>query len=387
MIPTLKKLNKAAIALLETNDLKPLYEVIIREGLSLVNARYGTIYLVKNGSLERVYTTIPLHLQVDIRQNGFTYKAYKSRKVLYVGVEKIYTVHNEIKDFDINSIVLIPLSYRKKCIGVVSFDSYNKELSDKELAALDLFGSMATLAINQSELNENTRAAVEQRDLLISLTAHEFRTPLTTINGYAQLLIRKLKTSPQAIQDYIGELYSETNRLINLTNDLLDMSRLRTGKMSYSFEECYIGDILEKAIARFKFAFPNHTLEYSVEQTAKTPFIADFNKLLQVFTNILDNAGKFTPPDKTVSIYLKKNAKSWTVTINDSGRGISNEDVSRIFKGFYKGKNTDESQGMGLGLFISKSIVDAHQGKISVTSEIGVGTTFTIMLPLSQYGR
>jgi signal transduction histidine kinase len=246
---------------------------------------------------------------------------------------------------------------------------------------------MATLAINQSELNENTRAAVEQRDLLISLTAHEFRTPLTTINGYAQLLIRKLKTSPQPIQGYIGELYSETNRLITLTNDLLDMSRMRTGKMSYSFEECYIGDILEKAIARFKFSFPNHNIDSSIEQKTKTPFIADFNKLLQVFTNILDNAGKFTPPDKLVSISLKKTSKSWTVTITDSGRGISNEDVSRVFKGFYKGKNTDESQGMGLGLFIAKSIVDAHQGKINVSSEIGVGTTFTIILPLSQYGK
>lgn len=384
MIPTLKKLNKVAIALLETYDLRPLYEVIINEGLNLVDARYGTIYLAKKGVLERVYSTIPLHLQVDIRKKGYTYKAFRSRKVIFVSVDKVHSVHDEIKDFDVKSVVLIPLCYRKKCIGVVSYNSYRNEISKKDKAALDLFGSMATLAINQSELNENMKAAVGQRDLLISLTAHEFRTPLTTINGYAQLLIRKLKTSPQSIQDYIGELYSETNRLINLTNDLLDMSRLKTGKMSYSFEECYIGDILEKAAARFKFSFPHHALHCSIEQNTKTPFIADFNKLLQVFTNILDNAGKFTPPDKAVFLSLKRSPKSWTVIISDSGRGINNEDISRIFKGFYKGKNTEESQGMGLGLFIAKSIVDAHQGKISVTSEIGAGTTFTIMLPLAH---
>jgi signal transduction histidine kinase len=385
MIPTLRKLNKTAIALLENIELQPLYEAIIKEGCKLVDSRYGTIYLESKDMLERVYSTVPQNLQVQIRKNGFTYKAFKTKKVRFISIEKISPIHREIRDFDVKSVILIPICYRDKCFGVISLDSYKHEIEEKELVALDLFGSMATLAINQSTQYEKMIAAVEQRDLLISLTAHEFRTPLTTINGYAQLLIRKLQNAPVAIKEYVNELYSETNRLISLTNDLLDMSRMRTGKMVYSLEECYIGDILERAITRFKFAFPNHKLYYSITQKDKSHFIADFDKLLQVFTNILDNAGKFTPPEKGITLTLERLSKHWMITITDTGRGISPNDQSKIFTGFYKGKNSDETQGMGLGLFIAKSIIDAHQGKISVHSEIGAGTTFTITLPHIRY--
>lgn len=381
MIPTLKSLNKSAIALLETIELKPLYEVIIREGLQLVNARYGTIYVANKGVLERVYSNVPPPLHVQIRKNGFTYKAYKSMKVKFIQVEKVEPVHHEIKDFKVRSIILIPLCYRNKCIGVISLDSFKDSLSEKEFVSMGLFGSMATLAINQAMLYQEAQEAVQQRDLLISLTAHEFRTPLTTINGYAQLLLRKIGASHSSIKEYITELYSETIRLINLTNGLLDMSRLKTGKMIFSFESVYIPDILDNAVARFKFGFPKHTLKYDIPKISRKILIGDYDKLLQVFTNLLDNAGKFTEADKPITLTLSETEKWAIVTVTDHGRGIIPDDLKRIFTGFYKGKNSDENQGMGLGLFISKSIIDAHQGKITVESEIGEGTTFQIKLP------
>lgn len=377
----LTKLNKAAISLLGEVEPQRLYEVIIKESLRLVQARYGSIYLAKKDTLERTYSTVPSTLQVQIRKQGFTYKAFKSKKVAIVKIEKVKQTRREIKDLNVKSVVLIPLCYRNKCIGVISLDSYKENFTEEELKGLRIFGAMATLAIQQGLLYSEMQNAVDQRDLLISLTAHEFRTPLTTINGYAQLLQRKMQKNQSSLQTWAAELHTETKRLIELTNDLLDMSRIKTGKMVFTFQESFLHEILETAATRFRFSFPQHTL--MVRNTVKEDgmIIADFDKVLQVFTNILENAGKFSPIAQPIIVTVHKKGKWLITTLADKGRGISQEDVDKIFAGFYKAKNSDETQGMGLGLFISKSIIEAHQGEIRVSSTLGEGTTFEVWLP------
>lgn len=377
----LAKLNKIALKFLETTDLKTLQEIIVHEGLRIVNARYGTIYLVEKRNLQRVYTTVPSQLQVKIRKNGYTYRAFRSRKVLWADVDSVGQVHREIKDFAVKSVVFIPLSYRKTCIGVLSLDSNKNNFSEEELYLLKLYGAMATLAIKQALHDREMQRSLELRDLFISLTAHEFRTPLTTINGYAHLLKRKLKDDDTVLRSWSEELYREVRRLVDMTNELLEVSRIKSGKIDFSFQMVGVENILQDAMNRFRFSYPSLPLDTNIQLHSIDEIVADPDKLLQVLTNILENAGKFSPPEKAVRLVAEER-KNWIViAITDQGKGIHKEELESIFLGFYKGKNTDEKQGMGLGLFISKSIMDAHHGKLKVKSRLGHGTTFEIWLP------
>lgn len=370
---------------METMEIGDLQKVIVDEGVKIVDAKYGSIYLSEWRKLNRVYTTLPEELQVTIRKKGFTYKAYKSRKVLVVPVDHVTPVHTKIKVFEVKSVVLVPLCYKQRCIGVISFDSNKSSFSEQKMNLLRLYGALATLALKQANLYADQQKSIELRDLFISLTAHEFRTPLTTINGYSQLLKGKLKKEESGVLvEWATELTSEVSRLIEMTNELLQISRIKSGKIDYTFEDCKLSEVISTAVTRFRFSFPNYRIEVHGTYVNEDAIIGDFDKLLQVFTNILENAGKFSPPDQPVAITLKVTGK-WLVTqIQDFGRGIAKDDLEKIFLGFYKGVNSDEKQGMGLGLFISKNIIDAHKGKLKVTSQLDKGTTFSILLPRQE---
>ncbi len=385
MSTILAQLNHIALKFLETMEIQDLQQVIVDEGVKIVDAKFGSIYLSEKRKLNRVYTTLPIELQVTIRKKGFTYKAFKQRKVMVIPVEQVTPVHITVKVFEVRSIVLVPLCYKQRCIGVISFDSNKSSFSEQKMNLLRLYGALATLALKQANLYADKQKSIELRDLFISLTAHEFRTPLTTIHGYAQLLKRKLKNENNAmLLEWATELNAEVFRLIEMTSELLQISRIKSGKIDYSFEECRLSEIITTAVTRFRFSFPNYRIEVHGTYVNEDAIIGDSDKLLQVFTNILENAGKFSPPDKPVSITLKVSGKWLVTSIQDCGRGIAKADLEKIFLGFYKGVNSDEKQGMGLGLFISNNIVDAHQGKLKVSSQLNRGTTFSILLPRQE---
>lgn len=370
---------------MEVIEMEELLKVVVTEGLKLVDAKYGTIYLSNKKVLERVYSTIPQDLRVKIQKTGFTYQAFKQKKFTLIASADVPAVQRENKDNDVKSLVVVPLCHRSSCIGVLSFDSNKNAFTDQEIKMLTLYGAMATLALKQALTYQETHKAVEVRDLFISLTAHEFRTPLTTINGYAQLLRRKLTQDNSALSQWTDELNTEVKRLIEMTNELLEISRIKSGKIDYTYKETNVLDIVSAAANRFRFSYPLHKLQEEIELETNFQIIGDADKLLQVFTNILENAGKFSPMDKPVSIKVTQKDKWIVIAITDMGRGIAKEDQERIFQGFYKGLNTDESQGMGLGLYIAKSIVDAHQGRLRVSSKINKGTTFSVYLPTKAY--
>lgn len=367
---------------METLELEDLKKIVVLEGLKLTKARYGTLYLSdEKKNLERVFSTLPKEFQVPIRKRGFTYTAFQKQKFTIIKSENLEGIHKELKDLSVRSIVLIPLTYRKRCIGILSFVSDNPDYTQEETKLLLLYGSMVTLALRQAKLYQDANNAVEVRDLFISLTAHEFRTPLTTINGYAQLLKRKLQKDKSYLLDWAEELNVEVKRLTDMTNELLEISRIKSGKIDYSFNESSITSIVNTAATRFRFRFPEYQLNVINKVSGNDTVIADHDKILQVCSNILENAGKFSAPEKPVTLTLHKEGKWIVVSIKDQGRGIPTEDLENIFKGFYKATNSDHKQGIGLGLFISQSIIQAHKGKMKVQSQLGKGTSFSIYIP------
>lgn len=381
----LDKVNKAGLNFLVPLTPKETYSIIVREALKLVEAQHGSILIEQSGSLQRVYSTSPILYRIIPRRRGFLYKAFRSRKPIIIPAKEVEKIHPEFQKLQASSNIVVPLSYRNKSIGVLTAQSFlNKNFAKKDLSILKLFSPLASLAIRKTQLYDETKKALRVRDLFIALAAHELRTPLTTLNGYIQLLNNKFanKRTPEA--GWIKQLTYESTRMTHLVKDLLEINKMQAGQLHYSFKECSLREIINKAKTNFSFSYPDRVLilEDKIKETTDV-VIADFGKLIQVLDNVLNNAAKFSPGSLPVVLRLEADASNFIIKIIDEGRGISKEDLNKIFQLFYKGVSNMQ-EGLGLGLSLSKNIIEHHQGNISVQSEVNRGTIVEIKLPIAQ---
>lgn len=380
----LAKIQKAALRFLIPLTPEETYATIGQEAVKLVGGEHNTIYLFKEGELERVYSSIQSLFKISGKERDIRYEVIRTGKPAVLSLDlmkklkKKYPFMGEVYD---RSAIMIPLSYRGKTIGLLSVMALkDSNFSAKELDVLILFGSLASLAIRKTQLYDETKQALETRDLFLSMAAHEFRTPLTTIGGYAQMLKLKIKKEV-AEKRWVGEIYRESQRLTRLVNELLAVNRLRTGQLQYNWQECNFFVLASEAIEAFKVAHPQRqiNLKMEVEET-DTFVVGDDDKILQVLTNVLDNAAKFSPAEKGVDVSLKKDDSKLILQIRDYGSGIAKKDLDKVFKGFYQGVNNTK-EGMGLGLYISHQIIQEHKGEIIIKSKLNKGTTIEIRLP------
>lgn len=379
---TLERINKAGLKFLEPLTPEETFAHIVQEAIKLINAKYGSIILMQQGKLERVYSSSPLAYLSKPRKRSNTYIAFKKREILLVDAVKVEKAHPEIKKIGLKSVLFIPLSYRDQSIGVLILNS-EKEITKLaiELKILKLFGFMASLAIRKAQLQTETQKALETRNLFISMAAHEFRTPLTTINGYAQLLQSKLSEQDTVEAKWSNELLWETNRLNTLMNELLTIDRIKSGQLQFFLKKSSFIEVLKRAIIDFGFLHPNHKIIFNNHlKEGEDIIVGDSAKLLQVVSNLLDNAAKFSSPEKEICINLKSKGLDLILNIKDQGRGIIKEELPKIFEGFYRGKN-HSVEGMGLGLFLAKNIIERHRGSIHAHSKVDKGTLFEIKLP------
>lgn len=239
---------------------------------------------------------------------------------------------------------------------------------------------MATLAIRKTQAYDETQKALGARDLFISMAAHEFRTPLTTISGYIQLLQSKLSGANTSEARWTEELSWETSRLIILVNEFLQLHNIKSGQFRYHLKECSLKEIAERAIKITRFTHTHHKviLEDNLAGQRDT-VIGDHDKLLQVVTNLIDNAAKFSPQGTNIIISLQLHSPYLILTVTDQGRGISKKDLPGIFESFYQG--SAKQGGMGLGLFIAKNIIRKHRGFIKIRTKKGAGASVDVILP------
>lgn len=379
----LEKIHNSSIKFLEPHPLDEIYKVIVNEAIKLSNADFGSIFIKNEDGLKRVYSTTPVFYTYRVRKDGYTHKSFITHKPLIVGIEKTGKLHPEIKKLNIKSTFLIPLFYKNESIGVLSLDLKNSKVINKnKFEIMKLFASIASLSIRNSQLYNETRKSLELRDLFISLASHELRTPLTTLNGYTQLLYRKMADQDTNEGKWIRQIHEELGRLTNLVKELLQINRIKSGQLQYTLRECNLKDVILRAADNARFNNPHRDIyiESNISDS-KSWIVGDYEKLLQVFTNLLDNALKFSKKDDLVSIFLNTNKSDLVALIKDQGRGIDKEDLTRIFGEFYKGKNRNEEGGMGIGLYLAKSIIEKHHGTIKVQSKLNYGTTIKIILP------
>lgn len=268
-----------------------------------------------------------------------------------------------------------PLRQLQEAAGEVASGNYGCRLvvhRRDELGALAAaFNKMA------AQLEETER---NRQELLASIS-HELRTPLTSIRGFVQGILDG--TVPQDRQQaYLSRVYSEAQRLAEIVNDLLDLARLRSGQMRLELEPVDLWALCREVAECLLPAAREKGVEIVLNLPAATAVVeADANRLVQALLNIGDNAVKFTRQGGAVEIAGRIRGERAEIAVRDQGPGIDPELAPRIFEKFFTG---GPGGGAGLGLAITKALVDAHAGEIEVESQPGQGSTFRISLPLSQ---
>jgi len=236
-----------------------------------------------------------------------------------------------------------------------------------------------------TDISEEHRVARLKADF-ISTVSHELRTPLTSIKGSLGLAANgALGSLPERAQDMIVLANKNTDRLMNLVNDILDMDKLETGRMEFDLKPLDLSELVVTAVEYSQGFAMQHGVEFSVSRLPDGPTVrGDADRLTQVVVNLISNAAKFSPPGENVEIAVARENGFARVSVSDRGPGISAEYGNQIFEPFSQVDGSDhrEKSGSGLGLSISKSIIEEHVGDIGFQSEVGVGSTFFFTLPV-----
>jgi signal transduction histidine kinase len=220
----------------------------------------------------------------------------------------------------------------------------------------------------------------------VSNVSHELRSPLSVIKSYVEAILEQVSPGDyQTQREFLAVVNNETDRLTALINDLLDISRIESGKFEIELSPVALSDIIKIILRDLENKSSKHQIVVDVP-SALPDLLADKDKLVQVFLNLVDNAIKFSPHGGKISLKAGVKGKMVKCDISDQGIGIAKKDISRIFEKFYRVDNSDiyEISGTGLGLSIVKHIIESHGGRIYVRSKLGEGSTFTMLLPFER---
>jgi len=219
----------------------------------------------------------------------------------------------------------------------------------------------------------------------ITMVTHELRAPIAAVEQQLTVILNRMAGDLTAKQDQLLSRAKErTKGLLTLIKDLLDLSKIEAGKMVQYKEPLSLQEVIQRVVDLMRVEAEAKKIDLQFSASPGAPLIsADRNSMEGIFTNLISNAIKYTPEGGKVWVTLSEESGFLKAGVSDTGIGIKKEDLSRIFDKFYRVKTTETRQvvGTGLGLSIVKSIVDAHLGSISVESEEGGGTTFTVLLP------
>jgi len=224
----------------------------------------------------------------------------------------------------------------------------------------------------------------EQRELFIHMVSHDLRLPLTVVQGHAQLLQEDVETLhlQETMLPSIAAILRAAQRMNGMIQDLIDSARAETGELQLQCELVDLRAYLPNYLERMRTAIEVDRLHLALPDDLP-PVSADYARLERIITNLLTNALKYSAPDTPVIIRAQREDASVVVSVTDHGRGIAPEDISHLFERYYRVNRDHDTEGIGLGLYITKRMVEAHGGRIWVESEVGQGSTFTFTLPVA----
>jgi signal transduction histidine kinase len=219
----------------------------------------------------------------------------------------------------------------------------------------------------------------------LSTAAHELRTPLTSIQGFSEILLNKKGLTKKETKKFLTYINDQSVNLAKIVNDLLDISRIESGK-GYSLHkvQCDFNEMIKEIISYYDKQVEKHTFKISLPSKTEEPFL-DKDKIEQVLKNIIDNAIKYSPKGDEIRITCIKENNNVKVSVKDQGIGMTSKQVDKIFDKFYRADTSDSApMGTGLGMTLVKHLVEAHGGKVLVESELGKGTAASFTIPLKS---
>ena len=276
--------------------------------------------------------------------------------------------------------VVRPLQKLAVAAGAVARGDYNHRVPprgpEEVRGVAESFNSMA------AQVNTTQTA---QRDLVANVS-HDLKTPLTAISGWSQALLDGTADTPDERRRAAETIFNEAGRMGRLVNDLLDLARLESGQFQLTQRFLDLGQVMTDVERGLLPRARDKEIGLSLDLSPTPPVLGDRDRLVQVFTNLADNALTYTPVGGRVGLAVRAANGSVEGVVSDTGPGIPEEELPRVFERFYRleksrTRGEDNRRGSGLGLAIVEELVHAHGGRISVSSRVGQGTTFVVSLP------
>ena len=283
---------------------------------------------------------------------------------------------------ELRSFFSVPVSSRGRSLGALAFGSArpDRNYDEQDVALGQELGQRIGAAIDNALLYRDAQDAIRVRDEFLSVASHELRTPLTTL----KLQIAGLSGAgdPRRVGAALASMNRQVDRLALLIHNLLEVSRLGAGRFTIECRAMDLAELARDVVARFHEQLERAGCDLRL--TAEEPTRGSWDRALldQVLTNLISNAIKFGA-GAPIDVVVEPRRGSARLTVRDRGIGIATEDVRRIFGRFERAVSARHYGGLGLGLFVSRQIVEAHGGRIAVESRAGEGSTFTVELPWS----
>lgn len=365
-LTTLQQIDRELNASL---DIEQVLELTLSWALRATGAEEGVLCFLNDGEVGRTVSTMkgggPTTFEPEVIQ-----LVMRSEEPIVIGRLRI----------------LVPIRYENEVVGLLDLRNNGSLLFKPEHAQFaGRLADHAAVAIENARLYEKVRQANQAKSEFVSFVAHELRTPMTSIRGYADMLERGM-SGPLTEQqkDFIHTINSNVGRMRILVADLQDVSRIETGQMRLEVERVSFTEALEDALESTRAQIDERSQELKIDAPDGLPRVeADPTRLAQILINLLSNASKYTPEEGHIGVQVSEDGDYVRCAVSDTGVGMSEEDQAQLFTKFFRSENPTvrEMPGTGLGLCITKSLIELQGGEIEVESELGEGTTFTFTVP------
>jgi len=385
-----------------TFDLQPVFETLAENAVRLCQAEHAFIFGFDGQVLRSVAThNIPPALKAFVeanpvrpgRESGAARAAMERRTVHIedIQAEPEYT-YGVVQVGPMRTLLAIPMLRADELLGVIVITRPEVRLfTDGQIALMETFADQAAIAIENARLfreieskNRQLEVASQHKSEFLANMSHELRTPLNAIIGFSEVLSERMFGELNEKQaEYLKDIYASGTHLLSLINDILDLSKIEAGRMELELTEFDLPTAIDSAVTlvRERAGRRGITLKATVDERLGE-VRADERKIRQVVLNLLSNAIKFTPEGGRIEVRAAPKDEFIEVSVSDTGVGIAPEDQEAVFVEFRQvGTAEKKAEGTGLGLTLCRKFVELHDGKIWVTSRVGVGSTFTFTIP------
>jgi signal transduction histidine kinase len=409
-VEELKALGEVSRAVSSTLDLETVLNTIVTRAAQLSNAKAGVLYEYDevtqefsrirgahglDDDLGEVLRATPLRLGEGAAGKAAALQApVQVPDVLAAGTYDVARVRAIFERRGYRSLLAVPLLFERQIVGVLVV--WGREPGTFAQEIVDLLQTLATqsvLAIQNARLfheiadkSQQLEAASRHKSEFLANMSHELRTPLNAILGFSEVLQERMFGELNEKQtEYMADILASGRHLLSLINDILDLSKIEAGRMDLELAAFDLPTALDNTLSLVRERATRHGI--GLEQTLDPrvgEIVADERKVKQILLNLLSNAIKFTPEGGRITMHAELVDGVVEVAVSDTGIGIAPEDQELVFEEFRQvgGDHAGKREGTGLGLALTRRFVELHRGRITVTSTIGQGSTFTFTLPV-----